>query len=147
MKNKKLLLIIIITAIIVLFASSFIYFELLGVTTKIALDKAEYRANEDGKVKITNGFSGKICFSSCYPFYFEKENDGAWQRREYIACEKDDLAEKCIDNNKIKAFMFAFPDLEAGNYRLAIPICSNCNENDKFSGSEWIHSDSFAITQ
>lgn len=147
MKNKKLLLIILITAIIVLFASSFIYFKFSASKTIAVMDKAEYKANEDGRIKIRNGFSGKICFSSCYPFYFDKENSGTWQSVKYDRCSKDDLAEKCVDINRIKAFKFVFPDLEAGNYRLAIPVCNNCSENDKFISNEWIYTNTFKITK
>ncbi|MCX6765127.1 MAG: hypothetical protein NT148_01130 [Candidatus Nealsonbacteria bacterium] len=145
MKNKKLLLIILITAIIVLFASSFIYFKLSVSKTAAVMDKGEYKANEDGRIKIRNGFSGKICFSSCYPFYFDKENSGTWQGVKYDGCVKDDLAEKCVDINGTKAFKCVFPDLEAGNYRLAIPVCNNCNENDKFISNDWIYTNTFKI--
>ncbi|MCX6760288.1 MAG: hypothetical protein NTW46_03015 [Candidatus Nealsonbacteria bacterium] len=145
MKNKKLLLIIVITAIIVLFAVSFIYFKSSAGKTIAVMDKEEYGANEDGRVKIKSSLSGEICFSSCYPFYFEKETNGNWEGIAYDKCEEDDLSEKCFDGNKVKAFRFVFPDLKAGNYRLAIPVCDNCKEGDKFLSNKWIYSNIFKI--
>jgi hypothetical protein len=145
MKNKKLLQIIIITAIIVLFAISIIYFKITAGKTGVVMDKTGYKVDEEGRVKITNSFSEIICFSSCYPFYFEKENNGIWESIAYNSCETEDFAEKCLESRKVKAFKFTFPGLEAGNYRLAIPVCDNCKEGDKFSSSKWIYSNAFII--
>lgn len=145
MKNLKPLPIIIIIAIIAVLAFSIAYFKFFVDRIPVVLEKQEYRAGEDGKVKIANNSGGKICFSSCYPFYFEKEAGGEWKAENYSGCKKEDLAEKCLDQNSIKAFQFVFPGLESGQYRLAIPVCDSCNEGDKFIRSKWIYSNNFKI--
>lgn len=137
LKARILLPIIIITAIIALFAFSFIFFK---NSISVSLEKAEYRISEEGKVVISNNSGKKICFSSCYPFYFEKNGVAT----NYADCGKEDLAEKCFSNGK-KAFKFNFPSLEAGDYRMAIPVCDSCAEGDKFIKSKWIYSNNFKV--
>lgn len=145
MKLKILLPIAVITAIIAMFIVSFVYFKNTASKISALMDKDEYASGAEGKVRISNEFSGNICFSSCFPFYFERESGGNWQRGAYGECGKDDLAEKCFSGNKIKAFKFTFPGLESGSYRLAIPICSGCKEGDKFSSDKWIYTNIFKI--
>jgi len=137
LKTKILLPIIVITAIIALFTISFISFK---NSISVKLEKVEYKTVEEGKVKITNDSGRKICFSSCYPFYFEKNGIAT----NYADCKKEDLAEKCFDKGE-KAFQFSFPNLEEGNYIMAIPVCDSCSEGDKFIKSKWIYSNNFKI--
>ena len=114
-------------------------------TIWVSTDNSEYTAGQNLKVKIKNNFEEeKICFSSCYPYYFEKKN-GKWESYNYSDCEIEDKIEKCLNPKETKAFELVLPDLKGGTLRLAIPICKGCNVFETFQANQWLYSNEFTI--
>ena len=146
-KNKFLLIAILIsvltTVILIVFSTS-LNFETGGLKTKAVTDKEEYQIGGDLKVKIENDSAKSICFSSCYPYYFEKKRIG-WKAYPYIECPYSDLAAVCVDPKQVKAFELDIPGLEKGDHRLAIPACVGCSLNEAFRKDQWFYSNGFII--
>ena len=74
-KNKDILILIggIIVLAAILIISSLFPQNNSVKKTKIITDKNKYETGDILKVEIKNGFKTDICFSSCYPYYFEKK--------------------------------------------------------------------------
>ena len=146
MKKNKFLIVAVIIAVLVsvvlIVLSISQNFE--SVEPKVITDKNAYNIGENLKVEIENNLRKDICFSSCYPYYFEKKGIG-WKPYPYIECPSNDFAETCIDPNQIKAFELSVPSVETGPHRLAIPACLGCSVNEVFRIDTWLHSNSFIV--
>lgn len=144
MKKEDFLIIVIglvILGVIIIF-SLFIpdKVEVVDVIT----DNSSYTIGDKLKIKIQNNLEEKICFSSCYPYYIEKKNDG-WSSYEYIKCRDEDIAENCLDPDTVKAFQFEIPLVEKGTHRVVLPICVGCTESNIFKEGKRFYSNNFDI--
>jgi len=144
-KNKDILILTAgaIFLLAILFIPSFLPKKEL-LKAKVLTDKKVYQQNDILKVKIENKSKKDICFSSCYPYYFEIKN-GNWERYQYERCPRENEASKCLDPEKIKAFEINIPHVGKGIHRLAIPACIGCNVSDKFRNDKWFYSNQFII--
>ena len=145
MEKKDILLIIIGIAvlIIVVVVAAFTGKKELGSVT-ILTDKDNYKIGEALKVKINNQLDEAICFSSCYPYYIQKKGI-SWENYDYIECPEDDLAEKCVGPNEVKAFELDLPEIDHGMHRLAVSACLGCNIQDKFKEDQKFYSNQFIV--
>lgn len=116
--------------------------QLRGVT--ISTDKSEYSPGDSLKVKIENQMDKKICFSSCYPYYIQRKGEN-WENYHYVECEKQDVAENCVEPNSVKAFELTLPKIMNGIHRLFVSSCVGCELRDKFKNSENFFSNRFFI--
>jgi len=112
---------------------------------KISIDKEDYKIEDALKVNIENNLDEKICFSSCYPYYIEEKDGEEWKSIPYSSCTADNLVEKCINSKETKTFESILPSIEAGVYRLAISVCTQCNIGETFKEEQWFYSDEFII--
>lgn len=148
MKNKKLIFIIsAVLAILVVIVLVGIYsFEMNKPgEINVKTEKTAYQTGEALKVKIENNLRKNICFSSCYPYYFEKK-DGKWISYHYDSCPNSNLAENCLKPKQVKAFEIIIPSInEEGIHRLALPACLGCNLEEKFREDKWLYSNDFVI--
>lgn len=143
--NKEDVLIIvtgIIILIVIIALSFFIPEEAKGV--KVITDDNSYSAGEDLKIKIDNDSNDKICFSSCYPYYFEKKV-GDWTGYKYQECPKENIVEECIDPKNVKAFAIKIPFIGKGIHRIVLPACVGCVWNSLFNEEERFYSNEFII--
>ena len=114
----------------------------------IKTDKAEYKQGENPKITIENRFRENICFSSCYPYYLERnEEDKKFKAYEYGICRDQDMAEKCISPGRAKAFELLLEDISLGEgiYRIAIPACIGCSIEENFKKDGWLYSNEFIM--
>jgi len=111
---------------------------------KISTDKNEYQQTDLLIVNIGNYLNDKICFSSCYPYYIERQDSG-WTSYSYSSCLTANVAEKCINPNDTKAFELAIPNLQKGLHRIAVPVCMGCTAQNAFKEQSWFYSNEFLI--
>lgn len=150
MENKKIVLKIVLALAVV------IVIVIVGVIAvyspqltkpgeiKIETEKTEYQAGDSLKIKIENDLGKDICFSSCYPYYFEKK-DGEWISYQYNNCLDSNLAGNCIKAKTAKAFEIIIPRIQTGAHRLALPACVGCGLQEKFREDQWLYSNDFVI--
>jgi len=110
----------------------------------IITDKEEYSPGDELKVKIENDSKDKVCFSSCYPYFMQKEN-GNWEDYRYEECLEEDLVESCVDSKTVKAFELTIPQVPKGYHRLFIGACINCQLNEIFQSTRGLFSNKFII--
>lgn len=111
---------------------------------KINTDNSDYSVGDKLRIRIENNLEEKICFSSCYPYYFEK-NEGAWNNYRYKECSKEDIISECIDSKDIKAFELEIPAVKTGIHRIALPACIGCNFDNPFNENNRFYSNDFMI--
>jgi len=114
----------------------------------IKTDKTEYKRGENPKITIENRFKNNICFSSCYPYYLEKnKEDRKFTAYEYGACYDLDKAKDCILPGRAKAFELFLEDISLGEgiYRIAIPACIGCSIEENFRKDDWLYSNEFIM--
>ena len=112
---------------------------------KIETDKQEYANGDSLKVNIRNNLRDNICFSSCYPYYLERENGEGWKSYSYSNCLTANIVDKCIEPKNIKAFKLVLSSLEKGIHRLAVPVCINCNNQETFREDNKFYSKEFIV--
>jgi len=110
----------------------------------IITDKEEYLPGDELKVKIENNSEDKVCFSSCYPYFIQKEN-GNWKDYRYEDCPEENLVEKCIEPKTVRAFELTIPQIPEGYHRLSIGACLNCQLNEVFKNTRELFSNKFII--
>jgi len=110
----------------------------------VSPEKLQYKIGESLKVRIENNSEEKLCFSSCYPYYFERKN-GKWQAYEYSDCPEQNLVKSCIGAEAIKAFEIILPEIKQGIHRLAVPVCVECQNEKVFNEEKWLYSNEFDI--
>ncbi|MBU2545397.1 hypothetical protein KKC65_03030 [Patescibacteria group bacterium] len=143
--NKKDFLIIIaglIILVIIVTLSFLIPRNVEGV--KVNTDGSDYSVGDKLRIKIENNLEEKICFSSCYPYYFEK-NEGAWNNYRYKECPEEDIIYDCVDSNKVKAFELEIPTVKTGIHRIALPACIGCSADDLFNENNRFYSNDFNV--
>ena len=113
-------------------------------SVKINTDNGDYSIGDKLKIRIENNLEEKICFSSCYPYYFEK-NEGAWNNYRYKECFEEDIINDCVDPNDTKAFELKIPTIKTGIHRIALPACIGCGFKDLFSENNRFYSNDFII--
>jgi len=113
---------------------------------KALTEKKRYSANEELKVKVENNSEKKVCFSSCYPFLIQTKGDG-WNNYNYPNCDKENVAESCIDSKGLKAFGISLSEMyaEPALHRLAIPACIDCAMGEQFRVDKILYSNEFEI--
>ncbi len=109
----------------------------------IRVEKEEYAVGDRARVVVKNGFlNSEICFSSCYPYFFQRKND-FWEEYSYQDCDFEDKVVKCIKPLRKKVFETSIPNIADGTYRITVPVCENCslgtvfNEEDRFYSNEF----------
>lgn len=117
--------------------------EISGGNVSAAMQNVAYKDGENGRVKIYNNLSERICFSSCYPYYFEVKRGDKFESYPYLECEGADVSFECVYPGNSKVFEFPLTMSESGKHRLAIPYCSNCEEGNEFKKDNWVYSDEF----
>jgi hypothetical protein len=110
----------------------------------ILTDKTEYASGDELRIKIENKKNEKICFSSCYPYYFQKKETG-WSNYQYEDCEKENIAENCVEPQNVKAFELTLPTLKKGAHRLLLSACIGCESQQAFKEEENLFSEQFII--
>jgi len=133
-----------VLVIIVLIAFLGIWSAFYTQRVKVFTEKTEYKEGDALKIQVENYLRQRICFSSCYPYYIERENKG-WQPVTFDFCPEPSIVEKCIEPKNVKAFQFAVPSLENGQYRIAIPVCVDCSIQEGFKEDRWFYSNNFII--
>lgn len=111
---------------------------------KIIIDNGSYNVGDSLKIKIENNLREEICFSSCYPYYFEKKN-GDWTDYNYVPCPDGNTNEYCIDSKGVKAFELVIPEVKEGTHRIALSACLGCNFNESFEEDKRFYSNPFTI--
>ncbi len=145
--NKFFILMVIALAVIFSIGLALMYGWKSPITLKIATaitDKKSYSTQDSISVEIKNNLSKGFCFSSCYPYYFEKKTTG-WKGINYSECQEKNVADNCVDAKKVKAFQISSPGLDAGIYRLAISVCLGCSVSQAFKEDRWIYSNEFMV--
>jgi len=107
----------------------------------------EYQAGENPKVKITNNSPEKICFSSCYPYYLEKNNGSPLTSYQYGSCPHPDVAEICMEPKEVKSFEILLEGMKTqeGHHRIAVPACIGCTVQQKFRKDKFFYSNEFML--
>lgn len=147
--EKKNILTIVASIVILVFLVLVVVFLIskekgAGLIIEVITDRQEYKTGESLKVKIGNNLKEIVCFSSCYPYYIQKQENG-WESYHYVECPKENLAEKCVEPNKVKAFELTLPDIEQGIHRLAISACVGCAFSQSFKEDEKFYSNNFIV--
>jgi len=143
--NKKDFLIIIIGIIILVIIILLSFLIPRGADSiNVVTDNGVYSTGDNLKIKIENNSEDKICFSSCYPYYFEKK-EGAWNNYRYSECPEEDKIEKCVESRNVKAFELEIPSVKKGVHRIALPACIGCDLNESFSENGRFYSNEFLV--
>jgi hypothetical protein len=155
--NKNLLIAILIAIIlfgILGMAGWLAWRNYLRQKVNILTDKTEYHQGESLKVNIKNNLIKNICFSSCYPYYLEREKSEPgsptkiWEIYLYSKCDRENLNEKCIEPGKTKAFEINLSEyVEVGFHRIALPVCVGCKVGEKFKESKRFYSNEFLVKE
>lgn len=153
MKEKYLLKAVIAGVIVVLVL--LILFGIFGIVkflkdgraVLVVTEKREYAVGEGLRLNIRNNFKKAVCFSSCYPYYFEYLVNNKWEEYEYLTCGENDLAGNCINPGEVKGFELFIPAFKekGSRHRLSIPVCLGCSESEKFSTQKKFYSNEFVI--
>jgi len=112
----------------------------------ISTYQTEYAEGENPRIKINNNTDKTICFSSCYPYYLEKD-DGSSQAYNYGSCPYADVAQPCMKPGDVKAFEILLDKMkiDKGTHRIAVPACVDCALQESFRRDEWFYSNEFVI--
>lgn len=143
--SKKFFLgVLAFSIILAVLASVFWLFDKQGIT--VVTTEQEYASGQDLKLEIKNSFFNKeFCFSSCYPYFLERE-DGAWQSYFYAECLFADEISQCIKPKELRAFLVSLPPVEVGKHRISVPICEGCSFGQSFHETKRIFSNEFEIS-
>ena len=146
LKSKKTFFIYVLIFLIVLTILILVFFFLRNQEIIITITEQEYINGQDLKLKIKNSFLNKeFCFSSCYPYFLEREN-GTWQSYSYVECPFPDEVSKCVEPRKLSAFLISLPLVNAGRHRISVPVCEDCSLGQSFHETSRIFSNEFEIS-
>lgn len=141
-------IVIIISGLIVLAGIILISYFLPGKVSEeeiiVLTDKQEYSPGDILKVKIDNNTKDEFCFSNCYPYYIEKEDEN-WVAYKYEECPQEDTVDSCVEPNRVKAFELEVPFAEEGFHRLKIQACVGCKTAELFIKNKELFSNQFII--
>ncbi len=144
-KNKEILFYVVgMFTLAIIILAYLLFSPKNSIKAKVFTDRGEYKIGNALKVDIENHSTKDICFSSCFPYYFERK-DGVWEKYKYGDCPQDNIAENCVAPNKIKAFELNIPPIDKGIHRLAVPACIGCAIKDKFRDDKWFYSNEFTV--
>ncbi len=121
------------------------FFSVAARSAKAVMDKTEYKVGGPAEITIKNDAGKPICFSSCYPYFLEKQVGDNWQKYSYGACDEDQVAVSCIPAGKFKKFQLTLDEAVKGLHRLAIQVCSGCAAGQKFEADLAITSNTFTV--
>ncbi|MDD5013445.1 MAG: hypothetical protein PHD93_03600 [Candidatus Pacebacteria bacterium] len=125
-------------------STGFIDYDELLVKT----NKQEYNSGEKAIITIENTSDKKACFSSCYPFYVQIQ-DQSKKFYQYEECPFEDVANVCIEPNDKKSFQIDLKEqriLSApDSYRFVISACLSCNLGESFKKEEFFFSNEFKV--
>jgi len=145
MKN---ILFIVLAVLVVILIGVGVLWELANYQKGVSIntDKKEYTSGDVLTVAIKSKLDKRACFSSCYPYYLEREtSQGNWESYKYQDCGNEDSVENCVEPGQTKTFELTLPELEMDNHRLAIPICLISSANQEFKAESWFYSNKFVI--
>ena len=114
---------------------------------KVSTYKIDYSQDENPKVKIENLSDEKFCFSTCYPYYLERNQEGKFKSYEYGACPEQEKIDSCIEPGTQKSFELFLnkSEIKKGLHRIAIPACVGCLSGGNFTAEKWFYSNPFNI--
>ena len=136
-----------ILAIPVLAAVLFLFFPRENGSAHASVDRTDYQAGETMELVMENGFKREICFSSCYPYIMEIQNEkGGWEAYVYQDCPAPDVAIDCIPASGSKKFRILLDDPMIGAHRLKIPVCFDCSAGQNFKSDQMLYSGTFTIS-
>lgn len=139
-------ILIAILAIAILAAILFLAFPQRGEAVRAFVDRGNYQVGEKLEVAVENDFGREICFSSCYPYLMEKQQEnGNWEEYDYPDCSGANRAVDCVPASGRKKFRVALDDVAAGIHRLKINACVGCAAAGAFTTEQTIYSDIFEI--
>lgn len=111
----------------------------------IEVEREAYSVGDPMRVVVKNGLlNSEICFSSCYPYFFQKKND-LWEEYSYHNCDFEDKIVKCVKPLRRKVFQTSVPNILNGTYRISVPVCENCSLGTVFSEEDRFYSNEFEI--
>lgn len=113
----------------------------------IRIQKDNYSIGDALRMNIKNYRSEKVCFSSCYPYFLEKKENGRWVRYEYGECPKENVNETCMLPEELKGFKIKLNTVEPGKHRIVIPVCKGRNQGERFKETEKVTSEEFVISR
>jgi len=143
--NKKYIIAATIFIVLTLAVLTFILITSREEEVVIRLDREEYSRGEKARVSVRNWFwNSEICFSSCYPYFLQREN-GSWREYGYEDCNFEDKIVKCVKPFQKKIFQTTIPCTSDGTYRISVPICKDCNLGTVFNEETRFYSDKFKI--
>ena len=148
---KKVIIAIIVIILVVIVMLIFLFWKGFQISKEKGLSvltyEKEYQTGENPKVKITNNSPERICFSSCYPYYLEKNNGSPLKSYQYGNCPHPDVAEICMAPREVKLFEILLDNmtLEKGHHRVAIPACIRCALRENFRKDKFFYSNEFMI--
>ncbi len=144
MNKENFLIIVVGVSVLIIIILLAIFLPRNVESISIITDKINYSSGDSLKIKIENNSLKDICFSSCYPYYFEKKGD-QWKDYKYQECSKQDIIETCINPGKVKAFEMEVPSLEEGSHRIVLPICTDCQTGRNFQENKRYYSNEIII--
>ena len=146
-KPKKKFLICALIFLIVLAISVLTFFLLRNQEIVITTTEQEYASGQELKLEIKNSFLNKeFCFSSCHPYFLEKEKD-TWQPYSYVECPFSDEISKCVEPRELLAFLISLPLVDTGKHRLSVPLCEGCSPGRSFQDTSRLFSHEFEIQE
>ncbi len=145
-KDFLIVIILIVFAGIVFWQMGDHFYHLLPQEVLIITKEPVYGSNDTLSLAIKNILPGKICFSSCYPYYLEIKNAEKWKTYEYYEnCPHPDLIESCIDPGYARFFSIDLPSISPGLHRIRVPVTVDENIGEEFREDKFYHSNEFII--
>lgn len=124
----------------------------------VITDKIKYEKEGVLKVTIKNNSYKNACFSSCYPYYLEKNNEFSlslspvtgllstgWKPYYYSLCREVNINETCLNAGSEKSFEIDFYRVENGLHRIAVQACIDCKIGEIFIQDRIFYSNEFII--
>jgi len=146
-KPKDLLVVI----ILILIAGSIFwsiwdhYYHAMPQQVLIITEKPFYTSNTELSLAVKDILPNRICFSSCYPYFFERQ-DKEWVAYDYNnKCDHPDMIESCLEPDYAKFFSILLPSLDPGVHRILIPVAINREVGDFFHKDELYYSNDFIV--
>ena len=145
LKFSKTFFICSLIFLLVLTTSVLVFFLLRGQKIVITTETQEYASGQDLKLQIKSSFLLKrFCFSSCYPYFLEK-NNGEWRTYSYVSCPFFDKIETCIGPRESKIFLISLPAVKPGKHRISVPVCQDCQSGQEFQETGRFFSNEFEV--
>ncbi len=147
-KNPKDLLLVVI---LILIAGGIFwgiwnhYYHAMPQQVLIITERPSYTSNAELSLAVKDILPNRICFSSCYPYFFERQ-DKEWVAYDYNnKCDHPDMIESCLEPDYAKFFSILLPSLDPGVHRILIPVAINREVGDFFHKDELYYSNDFIV--